>query len=275
MARKQRIHYNGALYHVIVRGNNRENVLVEDEDKQFYMDTVKRYKEQYGFKLYAYCIMDNHAHMLIQVEEIPLSKIMQGIQLVYTKRYNRKNKRTGHVFEQRYKSILCDMDGYIVHLTKYIHLNPVKAGITKDINYKWSSYSDYKRGSNELVDVDFVLNMLMTDKSRAIKAYTIYMNAELEDIGKKEYELKEQPISDSGEEAQRKNIEALIEEIIKSNKVSQEGLISKSRVNKISKARKEIILRAEKECEINSTELAKRLNVTIATVSKVKSRSIS
>lgn len=79
----------------------------------------------------------------IQVNKTPLSKIMQGIQQVYTQKYNKKNNRTGHVFQQRYKAILCNMDGYLIYLTKYIHMNPVKAGIIEGINYKWSSYREY------------------------------------------------------------------------------------------------------------------------------------
>lgn len=81
MARKQRVHYEGALYHVICRGNNREYVFGKEEDKKIYLETVIRYKKKYNFKLYAYCIMGNHVHLLIEVDKVPLSKIMQGIQL--------------------------------------------------------------------------------------------------------------------------------------------------------------------------------------------------
>ena len=89
MARKPRVHYEGALYHVITRGNNKEKIFGEENEKEEYLRIIKKYKDRYGFKLYAYCIMDNHAHLLIEVGNIPLSKIMQGIQQVYTQRYNR------------------------------------------------------------------------------------------------------------------------------------------------------------------------------------------
>jgi REP element-mobilizing transposase RayT len=106
MARKPRIHYDGALYHVLVRGNNRSHIFRNKEDKENYKKIVLKYKKRYHFKLYAYCIMDNHAHLLIKVTDIPLSKIMQGILQVFTQKYNRINNTTGHVFEQRYKALL-------------------------------------------------------------------------------------------------------------------------------------------------------------------------
>jgi putative transposase len=130
MARKPRIYYPGALYHVIVKGNNGEDVFKEESHKNKYLDIIASYKTMMGFILYAYCIMDNHAHLLIEVRDIPLSKIMQRIQQVYTQWFNHKYKRTGHVFQQRYKALLCDKDSYLLQLVRYIHNNPVKADLT-------------------------------------------------------------------------------------------------------------------------------------------------
>ncbi len=121
MARKSRIHYKGAFYHVIVRGNNKHYVFQADEMKKIHLKKIKKYIEKYDCKLYAYVIMDNHAHLLIEVSDIPLSKPMQLIQQTFTQHYNKINKRTGHVFEQRYKAVLCDKDEYLLTLIKYIH----------------------------------------------------------------------------------------------------------------------------------------------------------
>ncbi|WP_432404137.1 transposase [Wukongibacter sp. M2B1] len=119
MPRKPRVHYEGALYHVIVRGNNKRCIFDIDNDKLEYLKRVKKYKEKYEGKLYAYVIMDNHAHLLIEVLRTPLSKIMQLIQQTYTQYYNKKYDRTGHVFEQRYKAILCNRDEYLLELIRY------------------------------------------------------------------------------------------------------------------------------------------------------------
>jgi REP element-mobilizing transposase RayT len=108
-----------------------------------YLKIIKRYKDKYNFILYAYCIMDNHAHLLVEVKDIPISKIMQGIQQIYTQRYNIRKNRTGHVFEQRYKAILCNKDEYLIELMRYIHQNPLKAGFKEAIRYRWSSYNEY------------------------------------------------------------------------------------------------------------------------------------
>jgi REP element-mobilizing transposase RayT len=99
--------------------------------------------------------MDNHAHLLIEVDDIPLSKIMQGIQQVFTQHYNRKNKTTGHVFEQRYKSFLCAKDAYLLQLIRYIHQNPVRSKLTGGLNYQWSSHKEYI-GNPGLAEVNFL-----------------------------------------------------------------------------------------------------------------------
>ena len=103
MPRKPRVHYPGALYHVICRGNNKEWVFKQELEKKEYLSLIENYKKRYGFSLYAWVIMSNHAHLLIEVGEKPLWKIMQGIQQSYTTWYNRTNRHSGHVFEQRYR----------------------------------------------------------------------------------------------------------------------------------------------------------------------------
>jgi REP element-mobilizing transposase RayT len=130
------VHYDGALYHVIARGNNRANVFETDEEKEKYLEILADYKERYDFQLYAYVIMDNHVHLLLQIGKNPLSKIMQGIQQRYTQYYNGHCKHSGHVFEQRYKAILCEKESYLMALICYIHQNPVRANIPEGINHR-------------------------------------------------------------------------------------------------------------------------------------------
>ena len=273
MPRKQRIHYDGALYHVMARGNNGDNILKNDEDKRNYIELIQRYKERYGFKLYAYCIMDNHIHMLVEVKETPLNKIMQGIQLVYTQLYNRKNKRTGHVFQQRYKAVACNKDGYLLHLTKYIHMNPVKAGITEDVNYEWSSYKDYANGKNGFVDIDFVLKILSNSKAKAIAGYKRYMKEVDGDVDQVEYEVTE---AQKGNLDKTKYIELdkLIEEILEQEKVTLEQIREKTKKQKISDIRKVLVILAEKNCKTTSTELANKLNISISRISKIRAGEI-
>src|SRR4030042_3150799 len=127
MARKARIEYEGAFYHVIARGNQRQRVFKDENDFQKYLELLVYYKERHKYSLYAYVLMNNHVHLLIETFKIPLSKIIQGINQSYTMYFNKKYRTVGHLFQGRYKAILCDKDAYLLSLIKYIHLNPARA----------------------------------------------------------------------------------------------------------------------------------------------------
>ncbi|MFA4919296.1 MAG: transposase [Thermodesulfovibrionales bacterium] len=182
MARKPRIEYEGAFYHVITRGNQRRKVFRDDNDFQKYISLLAFYKERYKYSLYAYALMSNHVHLLIETHRIPLSKIFQGINQSYTMYFNRKYKTVGHLFQGRYKAILCDRDAYLISLVKYIHLNPVRAKIAKAAGeYRWSSHGSYeKQKDNEIVDTDRVLRMFSEDKTQARKLYRAYIDDGIE-----------------------------------------------------------------------------------------------
>jgi putative transposase len=106
MARKPRVEYRRALYHVIVRGNQRQVIFRSEIDRKYYLNRLEEYRQRYGFKVYAYVLMSNHVHMLLETGQVPLSKIMHGLQLRYTGYYNRRYKKVGHLFQGRYKAIL-------------------------------------------------------------------------------------------------------------------------------------------------------------------------
>jgi len=276
MARKPRIHYPGALYHVMVRGNNGENVLSEEVRKIKYLDIIAQYKRKLGFKLYAYCIMDNHAHLLAEVSDTPLSKIMQGIQQVYTQWYNRKNKRTGHVFQQRYKALLCDRENYLLELLRYIHNNPVRANLSEGINYKWSSHIYYiGKEKGNIIDSDKILSMFSSSNKMALKQYLYFMELEdieieYEDPGKfhavKELEEKEDKIQNN-----KVNIEEIIKKICINEGVTIDDITKRTRKQKISDIRKAIVLIGHKYSDISNKFLAQRLNLSASMISKIKS----
>ena len=140
MARPIRIESAGALYHVIVRGNERKAVFRDDGDRNDYLGRLGHYGEKFGFRLLAYCLMDNHVHLAIETGKAPLSRIMAGLQSSYTQYFNRRHKRVGHLFQGRYKAFLIQRDRYALALLRYIHENPVKAGIVASPQeYRWSS----------------------------------------------------------------------------------------------------------------------------------------
>jgi REP element-mobilizing transposase RayT len=162
MARRQRLVAPGLLCHIIARGNHRQATFLTDLDYQAYLSRLAKYQQRYGVKLYAYCLMPNHVHLLLQTSEAPLAKFMQGLQQSYTQRFNRVHGKVGHLFQGRYKAIVCERDEYLVTLIRYIHLNPVRARLVDDPEaYPYSGHRAYLTGDGmALIDSSPVLNML-------------------------------------------------------------------------------------------------------------------
>lgn len=173
MGRKPRVHFPGALYHVIVRGNQRQATFRSDADRRRYLDLLNQYRTRYAFHLYAYVLMSNHVHLLLEVGETPLAKAMQGLQQSYTLYFNRKYKLVGHLFQGRYKDILCDRDAYLLELVRYIHLNPIRSKfVDTPGNYAWSSHRAYlSAGDNENVECDWILKQFSPQSNQARKLF--------------------------------------------------------------------------------------------------------
>jgi len=144
MARTRRIHYPGLIYHVINRGNNRQMIFFEDADYQLYLNLLYRYKKKYQFKLFCYCLMANHIHLLIKVgEKGNISQIMQAITNAHTRHYHFKYHTSGHVWQGRFKSPIIGDDQYLLTVMQYIEQNPIRAGMVRQSSdYRWSSYHD-------------------------------------------------------------------------------------------------------------------------------------
>ena len=141
MARPLRIEFPGALYHVTSRGNARQKVFRDDEDRETFLATLAAVVERFGWHCHAYCLMDNHFHLLLETPEPNLSRGMRQLNGVYTQRFNRRHRKVGHLFQGRFKAIVVDKDAYLLELARYIVLNPVRARRVKaPERYPWSSY---------------------------------------------------------------------------------------------------------------------------------------
>ncbi len=162
MARRPRLLAPGVLYHVIVRGNQRQKTFLTETDCQIYLERLGRYGKRLDVIVYAYCLMPNHVHLLVETKSEPLSKFMQGLQQSYTQYFNRAHRKVGHLFQGRYRAIVCDKDEYLLTLVRYIHLNPVRAKIVrKPEQYEYSSHRAYVNGQKtEIIDPRPVLQML-------------------------------------------------------------------------------------------------------------------
>jgi len=141
MSRPIRIEFSDALYHVTARGDRREDIFDDDQDRLTFLATLEQVITQFNWICYGWCLMDNHYHLLIQTPDSNLSKGMRQLNGVYTQASNRRHQRVGHLFQGRFKAILVDSDAYLLELARYVVLNPVRAGIVKaPADWTWSSY---------------------------------------------------------------------------------------------------------------------------------------
>ncbi|MBI4669620.1 MAG: transposase [Elusimicrobia bacterium] len=144
MARSLRIEFPGAWYHIINRGANRQNIFLSDQDRQRFLEILEECHELWGLECACFCLMENHYHLLVRTPRGSLSRIMRHLAGVYTQQFNRKHGRDGPLFRGRYKSILVDQETYGLGVSRYIHLNPVKAKVVfAPEDYPWSSYRFY------------------------------------------------------------------------------------------------------------------------------------
>lgn len=141
MTRPLRIEFSGALYHVTARGDRQEAIYEDDEDRRRFLTTVGEVVEGWNWVCHAYCLMTNHYHLVLETPDGNLSKGMRQLNGVYTQASNRRHRRVGHLFQGRYKAILVDRDAYLLELTRYVALNPVRAGMVRSPgDWEWSSY---------------------------------------------------------------------------------------------------------------------------------------
>ena len=149
MARAWRIEYEGALYHILSRGNEKQDIVLTDDDRKLFLATAGEMAERFDIDLFAYVLMDNHYHLLLRTNRANLCKSMQWFGATYTKRFNLRHNRSGHLFQGRFKNMLVQNDAYLLQLSYYIHRNPLRAGMVKRLaDYKWSSYRAYAYGQS-------------------------------------------------------------------------------------------------------------------------------
>jgi REP element-mobilizing transposase RayT len=146
MSRPWRIQFPGAVYHIISRGNNRQEIFLDTEDRYDFLDLTGHASYRFRLQILAFCLMSNHFHLFLRTKDANLSKAMQWLSATYASHFHRRHKSSGHIFQGRYKSVLVTDEAHYLNLGMYIHLNPVRAGICKDpADYEWSSFRDYTR----------------------------------------------------------------------------------------------------------------------------------
>lgn len=191
MARPLRVEYPGAYYHVIHRGNADENIFISNRDREKFLENLGKAVERYEIKIHTYCLMTNHYHLLVETPQANLSRAIKWINVSYAAYFNRKRHRRGHVFQGRFKSILVDADEYLKHLSRYIHLNPLRAQMVEALSgYAWSSYPAFigKAKVPVWLESDWLLGLFGKSRKAAAKNYRDFVekvdDVSLEDPGR-------------------------------------------------------------------------------------------
>jgi putative transposase len=169
MARPWRIEFEGALYHVLSRGNELRDIFWDNEDRVSFLNCLGEMSARFEADIFAYVLMGNHYHILLRTNRANLSKAMQWLGGTYTRRFNNRHLRSGHLFQGRFKNIIVQNDAYLVQLSCYIHRNPLRAGMVKRVaEYTWSSYPAYAYGKAhpKWLNLDLILSQFSTNKER-------------------------------------------------------------------------------------------------------------
>ncbi|MRR06407.1 MAG: hypothetical protein EG828_05600 [Deltaproteobacteria bacterium] len=179
MGHPLRIEYAGALYHVTSRGNERKDIFKSQRDREKFLEYLESATERYGATIHAYCLMSNHYHLLIETPGGNLPQIMRHINGAYTNYFNAKRTRSGHLFQGRYKALLVEADAYATTVSRYMHLNPVRAGIVSTPEeYQWSSYRAYIRLDKppKWLQTGFISGYFGSNAGKATDGYRCFVN---------------------------------------------------------------------------------------------------
>lgn len=180
MARPLRIEFAGALYHVMARGDGQRSIFLDDDDRQAFLGNLARVCERVDWRVWAWCLMDNHFHLLVETIKPTLSRGMREVNGVYTQAFNRRHRRVGHVLQGRYKAILVDRDSYLLEVSRYVVLNPVRAGLAARAgDWAWSSYRATvgRAVAPDWLAVAPTLALFGSDRSQARRAYARFVAA--------------------------------------------------------------------------------------------------
>ena len=292
MGRKPRLHIEGGLYHIIARGNNRKEIFKEEEDYADFLKILQALKQKTSFKLFGYCLMPNHFHLLMEVGRTSTSVVMQRLLTSYTKHYNKKYKKIGHLFQGRCKSIICEKDNYLLELVRYIHLNPLRAGLVRrPLDWEWSGHKEILSDNCRLIDNKEVLGMLGNDPRQAVKNYAEFVRDGSKMGKRKKYYPEENtPYVGSDEfinalaikhedlitkrlpESRvdiRISLKDILSKVVKESNVPVDSVVNGVKTSDVTKARALFIVRAV-ESGYKGKDIAGIINCSESNITKVK-----
>lgn len=288
MPRKPRLHFPGAVYHVMLRGNAGQNIFSDNSDRSRFLLILQQEQELSGCRIHAYCLMGNHVHLALQVANIPLSKIMQKVGFRYTQYCNRKLKRTGHLFQGRFKAILVDQNSYLLELVRYIHLNPLRVKLVDNPDhYLWSSHMSYRNGvDTSWLTTDWVLAQFNSDRTAARELYWKFIQDGFTDGYRKEFHsgsfegralgdehFIEQALKSASQCYDRQiSLDVILDAVCKTYAFELEQLIAPGKHRPFTEARAVAALQVRQSETLTLLELGKRFNRSMTSLSHAASR---
>ena len=277
MARPLRIEYEGAVYHITARGNEKRSIFKDNKDRFIFLDILNKAKEKYNWLCHAYCLMNNHYHLIIETIDANLSIGMRQLNGVYSQAFNNRHKRAGHFFQGRYNSIIIEKNAYLLEASRYVVLNPVRAKIVKHPQeWKWSSYRSMVGIEKplKLLTTDWVLSEFSKNKK---KAQQLYQDFILEGLGDSIYsKIKYRNILGSPEfikklkkyTQDKEDVKEIIRKERYIDRPSLESLFSK-KILEAKEARNKQIAAAVYNYGYRQIEIANYLNMNYATISRL------
>jgi len=260
MATILRLDYPGALHHVYGRGNDKRDIFLDDYDREFFLRRLAGLKKELGFKLYAFCLMTNHYHLLIETAEHPLDKIMGRLLSVYASRFHERHGGVGHLFQGRYRAKICARDSYFLRLIRYIHRNPVQAGMCRTpADWPWSGHRELATGAGSLLDADLPLAFF-----GARAAYAAFVDSS-EDDSSTEFMSEEPRLTPPSD------LLDIASQVAQEFGFAIDQLLSRSRRRDLTAARAAIVERARSDGHAVAA-IARFLGCTPSAVTQLSSR---
>lgn len=265
MPRQARIYSETGIYHIMTRGNEKKKIFLDDEDRRHFIYTLFEKASEEESDIYAYCLMDNHVHLLLHEDGVNIARLMKRINVSFVYYFNKKYKRVGHLFQDRYRSEVVDNEDYLLAAVRYIHNNPVKAGIVSlPEEYWWSSYCDYTntRKRNELI-TDKILNLFSENTAVAVKQFIDFsgLDCDIEFIDFMEKSKDEIRLE------LEKHAKETLDTILSCKGLRIEDLLKKENC----RLRNESIIYLKKEYDLSARQMALITNVSRGTVLKIYS----
>lgn len=287
MGRPTRIQFPGACYHVLLQGNNNRDIFLTTADRRAFLGLLKAYKDRYALKVYAYCLMNSYVHLLVETEQANLSKVMQGFNTAYTKYFNSQHGSVGHVFQGRYKALVVDKQNFLMEVTRYIHLAPVRDGAKERAwRYQWSSCPAYVEAEikDQLVDSAPVLKTIAANRLKQSVRYLQYIKERTKDasaqlptvqgfcVGTPAFAAEAQRLAGldgPGDGVALLSSATILAEVVAKHGVDQETLLGRSQWRDVSSVRKEAIYRMWKEGGMGVTAISRLFSRTPSAVSQL------